>query len=262
MENITPATVISAISIDQRYLEVVTREFIEIKETYFPNLSDPSTTTRLGRILPEIKGADLRRAMREGSARRNRRQAFGVLDALMRLMEDYEIRVFGRIWIKPLGEPCKGRAIYTFSVQDICATFQNHLEAVGEDGFIIADSRTPTANAEVSHSIFTQKFKTDGDRYPRILEMPTFGHSQNHAGLQIADLVCSAMLFPMVTYRFCGHASGNVHVNEGFSRTIERYGHRLRALQHRYRDDTGKWRGGITMSDPVGCKPGSLLFRL
>jgi hypothetical protein len=27
--------------------------------------------------------------------------------------------------------------------------------------------------------------------------MPTFGHSENHAGLQLADLVCSALLFPM-----------------------------------------------------------------
>ena len=33
--------------------------------------------------------------------------------------------------------------------------------------------------------------------------MPVFAHNQNHAGIQIADLVCSALLFPMATTRYC-----------------------------------------------------------
>jgi hypothetical protein len=36
--------------------------------------------------------------------------------------------------------------------------------------------------------------------------MPLFGHSDNHAGIQAADLLCSAFLFPMATYMYClGH---------------------------------------------------------
>jgi hypothetical protein len=65
----------------------------------------------------------------------------------------------------------------------------------------------------VSHSIFTQKFKAEGDQYPRVLEMPTFGHSNNHVGIQIADLLASALLYPMATCAYCrGHVS-NVHVD-------------------------------------------------
>lgn len=126
---------------------------------------------------------------------------------------------------------------------------------------MIADSRTPTTNAWVAHSIFTQKFKTAGDCYPRLLEMPTFGHSQNHAGIQIADLVSSALLFPMATRCYCyGHVQ-NVHVDRGFEVVAIRYGQRLQAMQHRYEDDRGRRIGGITVSDPLTRRPGGLLFR-
>jgi hypothetical protein len=104
----------------------------------------------------------------------------------MGLLEYHDARIFGRIWVKEVGGRCEDRSIYTFSVQAICADFQNLLETSGDTGFVIADSRSPAPNAAVAHSVFTQKFKTEGDRYPRILEMPTFGHSQNHAGLQVA----------------------------------------------------------------------------
>jgi hypothetical protein len=218
-------------------------------------------TTRLGRILPEIKGADLRRALRDGAPRRNRRQTLGFLDALMDLLEYHDARIFGRLWVKLIGGRCDDRSVYTFSVQDICADFQNLLEAAGDDGIVIADSRNPAPNASVAHSVFTQKFKVDGDRYPRILEMPVFGHSQNHAGIQIADLLCSALLFPMATRRYCAGHVQNVHVDRGFGVLAARYGSRLQAMQHRYDDDFGNRKGGITVSDPVGRLPGGMLFR-
>jgi hypothetical protein len=259
-KNVTPVLVVAGVVIDQRLLENLTRAFIETKSRFFPG-EMRTTKTRLQRILPEIKGADLRRAMRTGAPRRNRRQAIGFLDALMEILEYHDAKIFGRVWVKELGKICDDRSIYTFSVQDICADFQNLLETAGDDGLVIADSRNPAPNASVAHSVFTQKFKVDGDRYPRILEMPVFGHSENHAGLQIADLLCSALLFPMATNCYCiGHVS-NVHVDAGFRQLRERYGGRLRALQHRYDDDRGNRRGGLTVSDPVGKKPGGLLFR-
>jgi hypothetical protein len=165
------------------------------------------------------------------------------------------------VWIKALGSPCDDRSIYTFSVQSICSDFQNLLEGVGDSGIVIADSRTPTTNAWVAHSIFTQKFKTAGDCYPRLLEMPTFGHSQNHAGIQIADLLCSALLFPMATRCYCyGHVQ-NVHVDRAFEVLVARYGNRLMSMQHRYEDDRGRRVGGFTVSDSLTRRPGGVLFR-
>ena len=257
---ISPVLVVAGIVVDQRLLENLTRAFVETKSRFYPELVR-GCRTRLERILPEIKGADLRRAMRSGSPRRNRRHALGFLDALLDLLEYHDARIFGRIWVKVPGGRCDDRSVYTFSVQDICADFENLLETVGDSGIVIADSRNPAPNALVAHSIFTQKFKSDGDRYPNIQEMPVFGHSQNHAGIQIADLLCSALLFPMATRCYCYPHISNVHVDLGFGELGRRYGARLRAMQHRYSDDRGHRKGGITVSDPVTMRPGGALFR-
>ena len=97
--NVTPVLVIAGVVVDQRLLENLTRAFIETKARFYPKLV--TSTTRLGRILTEIKGADLRRALRDGAPRRNRRQALGFLDALVELLEYHDARIFGRAWVKP-----------------------------------------------------------------------------------------------------------------------------------------------------------------
>ena len=259
-ENITPILVLVGFVIDQILLDNLTRAFVETKARFYPGLV-ADCGTRLERILPEIKGADLRRAMRTSAPRRNRRQAIGFLDALMEILEYHDARIFGRVWVKVPGDTFDGRSVYTFSVQDICGDFQNLLETVGDSGIVIADSRNPATNAWVAHSVFTQKFKVNGDRYPRVLEMPVFGHSQNHAGIQIADLLCSALIFPMASASYCHGLIQNVHVDPGFADLTVRYGARLKAMQHRYDDDRGRERGGITVSDPLGKKHAGHLFR-
>lgn len=259
--DITPVFVIAGVVFDHLLLEAVTRDFLKIKERFFPGLIPTRRMLWLDRILPEIKGADVRRSLRKNAQRRNRRQALGFLGALISLLENYDARIFGRIWIKPLGAPCDDRAVYTFSVQAICTDFENLLETSGDYGAVIADSRNPQTNAGVSHSIFTQKFKTGGDTYPRLVEMPTFGHSENHAGIQIADLLCSAIVFPMATRCYCwGHVK-NVHVDYGFSVIVELFGERLKRLQHRYVDHHGRPVGGLTVSDPLTRRNGAHLFR-
>ncbi len=92
--------------------------------------------------------------------------------------------------------------------------------------------------------------------------MPTFGHSNNHAILQIADLLASALLYPMATYAYCRTHVQNVHVDENFGHVIARYGTRLQALQHRYDDEFGRPRGGITVDDKLGRRSGAALFRV
>jgi hypothetical protein len=257
--DIAPVCVVVGVVFDQTSLSHLTREFLALKRTFFPNLRSRGAS-RLSWVLAEVKGADLRRALREGQQRRNQRHAIAVLDKLMSLLEDYDARIFGRVWVKGLGQPCDGTALHTFSMQSISTFFQAML-ADGDDlGLVIADSNHAT-NVAVSHSVFTQKFKLDGDEYGRILEMPTFGHSENHVGIQIADLVASALVFPMATQAYCTGRIIGVHVNPGFAQLTERYGTRLRALQYRYRDGD-RWRGGLTVDDKLGQLPGGRLFAL
>ena len=87
----------------------------------------------------------------------------------------------------------------------------------------------------------------------------TFGHSENHAGLQIADIVASGLITPMAGAAYCaGHMTG-VHVHGRYVEVKSRYARRLGAMQHRYAEG-GKWHGGFTVSDPLGHSHGGHLF--
>jgi len=256
---IQPVFVLAAVVFDQAGTQELTREFIYLKRRFFPNLPTQGGQY-LSHILAEVKGAEIRRKA-VACSRRERRHARGFLDNVIRLLEARQAKVFGRIWIKGIGTPFNGRSVYTSSMQAICLTFQHQLTSANEQGMVIADSRNKVKNATVSHSIFTQKYKAVGDEYGRVLEMPVFGHSENHAGIQVADLLCSALLFPIATSTYClGHVS-SVHVQASYRDLKLRYGSRLKQLQFRFWDETrGRWRGGYTVSDAIGQRSSSSLF--
>jgi hypothetical protein len=139
----------------------------------------------------------------------------------------------------------------------LCSTFQALLSERNDYGMVIADSRTPYLNSGVSHSVFTQKFKAGGDSYHRLLEMPTFGHSENHVGLQLADLLSSALLSPMAIDAYCAGYVSNVHVHDRYRIVRDWFADRLNQLQFRSVD--GK--GGVIVSDKLGNRGTTLLFR-
>lgn len=199
--DIQPVFVLAGVDFDGSAIAPLTDDFLMLKRRFFPNAAEPGALY-LAWILQEIKGADLRRQAVSPS-RRQSRHALGFLDAIVRLLEEYEARLYGRVWIKGVGDPFNGRSVYTFSLQYICQWFNERLAAGNERGIVVCDSRNKALNT-ASHSVFTQKFRAAGDRYPNLCEMPTFGHSENHAGVQIADLLCSAFLFPMAVDAYCG----------------------------------------------------------
>jgi hypothetical protein len=255
---IQPVLVIVGIAIHQPTLSHLTHEFIALKRRFFPGLF-PNTIPPLSHVRIEVKGADVRTNIRLG-ARNSRRHSIGYLSNFVGLLEKYNAKIFGRVWIKGIGAKVKGRAIYDFSIQDICRNFQNLLTTEDNYGFIVADSRTPFQNSSVSHSIFTQKFKSAGDSYSRVLEMPTFGHSENHVGLQLTDLLCSSLLCPIAIETYCkGHIS-SVHIHPRYADIKAKFADRLKALQYRY-TEIGKMKGGITVNDQLAHKGSALMFQ-
>lgn len=243
---IQPVFLLVGVALQQSRLHALTRDFLTLKRELFPGFIRPGSAV-LDQIVMEIKGGEIRRQIRSNS-RNERRHAVRFLERTTRLLEQHDGRIFGRLYVKGIGEPINSASIYTFSVQDICTHFQRFLEQNAESGVVIADSRRKGENARVAHSVFTQKFKALGDPYDRILEMPVFGHSENHAGLQIADAVVSGLLFPMATFAYCTGYVNSVHVHPNFGEVRRRFGNRLKALQYRYNQDA-KWRGGIAVSD-------------
>lgn len=258
--NDQPVLVIGGLIIDASRLEQLTQDFLNLKSIWFPGLPYPSNK-HLDKIIPEIKGADLRRNATRGS-RNPKRHAIGFLDHLVRLLQQYDVKLVARVWIKALGAPFEGRPVYTSSIQALYTYFDHWLSDRSDFGFCIADSRDYLKNVNVAHSVFTQKYQLTSATYGRILELPTFGHSENHAGIQICDIVCSALLYPIAAEAYCSGFIQNVHVQPGAAALRQRFGPALRGMQHRYQEPAGRWVGGVVVSDGLQGRNSSLMFRL
>jgi Protein of unknown function (DUF3800) len=237
----------------------MTRAFLDLKRSTFPGLCCKRGTTYLGAILPEIKGAELRKHVGRGTSKQAR-HSIRYLDGVLKILSDRHAAMFARIWIKGVGGPFDGKPVYTSSLQAIYTYFQNFLASRNDHGFVILDSRTKGLNVPVAHSIFTQKFRAMGDNYERIYEMPTFSHSDNHAGLQLCDALGSALLFPICSFVYCSGHVNNVHVQPRYTRLKTRYAPALQALQYRYQDATGAYKGGIVVADAIARRSSRLLF--
>ncbi len=257
--NDQPVLVLGALIVDASRLEAITQDFLHLKSRFFPGLPYP-TANHLDKIIPEVKGADIRRSLTRGN-RNQRRQATGFVDHLLGILENHGVRLLARIWIKGLGQPFVGRSVYTSSIQGIYTYYDQFLDAHDGLGFCIADSRDHLKNVSVAHSIFTQKFRASLAVYTRILELPTFGHSENHAGIQVCDIICSALLYPIAAQAYCTGFVANVHVQPGAAAVKQRFGERLKTMQYRYQDPMGRWTGGIVVSDALAQRNAALMFR-
>ncbi len=255
ISNVEPVFSILGLVMQERDLRKVTFAVLDLKKKYRRH---GRPYRYLDLIDWEIKGSDLRKDIAVGSSSR-RRAAIWFLDCIVRLAERYQMKLIGRVWVKPIAAKFDGRAIYTSSVQSICSAFQDMMKYYSKRGFIIADSRNKYLNTSVAHSVFTQKYQAAGDSLDNMREMPVFGHSNNHAGLQIADLLVSAIVSPIAIESYCkGHIS-SVHIRD-YNKIKSKFSSRIRNLQYRY-NINGKWTGGIVICDGISRRPGSLFFR-
>jgi hypothetical protein len=257
--NDQPVFALTFLLVNHTRLNALVPDFLQLKRNFFPGLIPPATHF-LAAVLPEIKGADVRRDIARGS-RNQARQATRFLSEVLDLCARNDLKLVSKVFIKAIGQPNDHKAVYTAACQSLFRTFDHFLSTVDDIGFCIADSRTKGLNVPVAHSIFTQMFSTRQAQYPRIVELPTFGHSDNHVGVQICDLLTSALIVPMATHTYCtGHIT-NVHVQAGYSKIRARFTNRLQPLLYRYQDTQNMWRGGITVSDGIQHRASSLLFQ-
>jgi hypothetical protein len=110
--------------------------------------------------------------------------------------------------------------------------------------------------------VFTQKFKGSGDSYDRIVELPAFSHSDNHAGLQLIDVICSAIITPCAINTYCEPILKGIHIRPGYADIKARYIRWLKSSQFRYTEANGRTRGGLIVSDSLSQRPGGELFRI
>jgi len=255
---IQPVLALIGLILDYGKLHEVTERLLQHKQRFY--LGASAGPKYLSGILTEVKGSDIRKNAISDN-RNTRRPAVGYLDGILKICTEADAKLVGRVWVKEIGSQIDGRAIYTSSVQAICSYFHDYLARTEDIGVVIVDSRLKHLNSQVAHSIFTQKFKSSGDQYDRIVELPMFAHSDNHAGLQLADTICSALICPIAINTYCDGYITSTHFRPAYRSLKERYAKGLSALQHRYQETSGRWRGGIVVADGMGQKSGAILFR-
>lgn len=255
---VQPIFVLCGLVVPETSIVSLTQDFLQLKRTFNPALS-ASLEHDLDIITHEIKGAeDLRKPIRKKN-RNAARRAIGFLDKVLLILEKHECQIIPNIYIKSPLVTFNSTALYARSVQNITNHFEEYLSEYDSRGILIADSRNHELNVRVSHSIFTQKFKASGDLYPRVIEMPVYGHSDNHAAIQITDILCSALLFPIASYVYCSEHINSVHVNPKYKRIKDRYASRLKDMSYRYKRGL-YYRGGITVQDTLGKQNSSAFF--
>lgn len=257
--NDQPVFALTLLFVNQTRLAALVPEFLQIKRHYFPGLIPPSTHF-LAAVLKEVKGADIRRDIATAS-RNQARHATRFLAEIVDLCLRYDIKLVSKIFVKGIGQQMNQTAVYTTACQSLFKSFDHYLTTEDDVGFCIADSRTKGLNVPVAHSIFTQMFSTKRAHYPRILELPTFGHSDNHVGVQLSDLLTSALIVPTAVHTYCTGHIANVHVQAGYSKIRARFTTKLQQLLYRYQDAQQAWRGGLTVSDAILHRPSSEMFK-
>lgn len=250
--------VVAGLILDHRLVRTVTTEHLRIKQVFFPG-SLGSGTHLLDYILAEIKSTRLKRYLRS-QRRDERRLVIGYLDRIVDLLERSDARIVGRVWVKQPGVGLDPAASYTYAIQDMACHFTHLLFTRQEVGLVLCDSRMHSQNRQVAHSVFTLKQRMVGDALPELVESPVFGVSDNHAGLQLADILAGALLLPMACRTYCAGSGAAPHVDPRYDRLRQRYARRLRALQYLYRDQSGRTRGGVVVSDRRSGRPGRDLF--
>lgn len=225
-----PVVVIAGVSLPEQRLTAITHEWIELKRLYLPAIRRGSRSGWLDGILEEVKGTTLRRGFRASATVRQRKQAVGLLDGLVGLLERHGCRILGRVWVKQLDAPIDGMSVH---VPDLLA-----------------------------HSVFTQRFARTPS-HERLVDMPLFGHSDNHAGLQITDLLCSALLAPVACAVYASGCAGwNRHCDAGFLDIRERYGERLARLTYHWRNTRlGRASTSLVVDDPNARRPTRLMWK-
>ena len=249
----------------------MTREFLAAKREYDPNRFQSASAVEC--LEKEVKGGALFGSLvgKGGEKQRARTLAFlrGVLDLLERL----DARLVGRFRVKSLGQEFDAGAVYASCLTAIAGNFQHFLNARRARGIVWCDLRRRPAKkcedcgkpvfargsagehliAPVSRAVFVRKFGGKTDEYLRLLECPAFADSENHAGIQIADLLCSALIAPIAAAYY---RPDSPKASKRFFelRDEEGFGERMNRMQLRVEE----LRGALTPADGGSSAP---LFR-
>ncbi|GAA5044585.1 DUF3800 domain-containing protein [Nocardia callitridis] len=252
-----PVLVIAGIVVSRARVHGMVYNFLQLKKKFHPALAKPSVKLS-DLITHEVKGSDLRKNVRDGG-RNARRAVYRLVEETLCLLEDSNAKIVGEVHVK--GTTPLTRWVYSDTVAHIAEQFEAQLRAANTSGAMILDARTKSKNVPSVHRMTTARFRAGGNPYPSLVESPVFGHSDAHVALQIADLLASALLFPMACFAYSQGLINNIHLNESYGEVRERFGPKLRLLEHRYAGPNGRHAGGIVVRDNLNNQPSLRLYK-
>ena len=241
--NSQPLFVLTGVIVDQGALPDMTRAVMELKRKFFPNHGSQNAYWH-DWLKSEVKGSYLRQMVRDGN-RDQRRHAMMFLGKVVELLERHRCSILSRVYLKNVLSDFDGTNVYTAAIQHFVTDFKHKLRESDDRGIVILDSRNKIKNVPVSHAIFTQNYSGNRDPYHELIELPLFGHSENHALIQVADWLSSSFFFPMAAVAYYRDFElSSLHVHANYEMLRQNFGQRLKALQYRYAIN-GRRMGGV-----------------
>lgn len=224
---VQPALAVVGLSLPQESLPSIEKQFVRHKQIYL--YGEPRTDSRHEDAIFELKGADLRRCLREGSPTEVQR-THKLLDALINTVIAHGAQLYGRILIKTPDHAFDGVTVYADAMMEIAEGFHALLDQEKADGLILADSRESSLNSRVSRAIASSRWAMAGSRFPRFPLPPTFGDSHSHIGLQITDVLTSCLVLPLAVAAIKDRPSTATHLTSTAGKALGRYMRRMSEL--------------------------------
>jgi len=253
----TPVFALAGVCADDSRADDLLMDYLRLKQRYEPTLQNRLLSDV---IQHEVKGSSLRRNIRTPGSRNTRRRAISYLDQVLRLVEQYQGTIYGRVLIKLAGETYPPASTYPSAVAELATTLDQQARAVGTRSLMILDAQTKTKNEGNVHTITTRRYRHGGNMFPTFVESPVFGHSDTHALLQLADLLVSGVIYPAACAAYLPVMPGDPHRDPAYQVIRPAFGERMARLEYRYVDGNGDRRGGFRVIDRVGLRPARLLF--
>ncbi|MEJ7784720.1 MAG: DUF3800 domain-containing protein [Solirubrobacteraceae bacterium] len=259
----TPVFVIGGVIIDHARLPSLTRDWVRLKQAR----TGAPAVSMAAALATDTKGARVRRNLFVSSSKAERSNAFAFIDDFLSLLERHEVQILGTVWLKELREGLSEQETYAVSVQRLAQDFHARLASERRRGLMVLDARSAHKDRQVIEAVFNDKYltatsRTDRlrDELPNLMDLPHLGHSNYSFGLQLADYVVSALIFPLAATAYRASWIANRHVDHGFGALRYGFGARVEALQYRYRAQTGR-RGGFVVGPAGRGHDSRLLFR-
>lgn len=191
----TPIFVLASLVLHADAWRTVDRTYLNLKKQFF---SKEIGTRRPERY--EVKGSDLARPSNSGSRRRHT-----FVRRVMELCSSNGMAGFAITFRKNPVRPTAKTSMYTMGLQYLVERFSHFLEethlglttgldAQHAQGIIVADTRMRNLDLNVATSYLSFIFgHPTGQQCVRLIEAPTFTHSELSVGIQLTDIFASCV---------------------------------------------------------------------